>query len=109
VLEASFFLLQVREAANKRILFLTHAVNQMNAPARMITSWEVRQVIFQGEIVEDYPEDVRGHSCLLLGYGAGDRPIHVVCAPKDDYLAVITAYLPNPEQWQAGWRIRRAR
>ncbi len=29
-----------------------------------------------GELIEDYPEDVRGHSCLLLGFeDAGDPPI----------------------------------
>ena len=32
-------------------------------------------------MVEDYPDDSRGHSCLMLGFGKGGRPIHVVCAP----------------------------
>ena len=41
-----------------------------------------------GELVEDYPEDVRGQSCLLPGYMLDDTPIHVVCSPKEDYLAV---------------------
>jgi hypothetical protein len=57
----------------------------------LIATWEIRAVVSKGDIVEDYPEDVRGHSCLMLGYGEDDRPIHVVCAPKADYLAVITA------------------
>ena len=39
-------------------------------------------------MIEDYPEDVRGHSCLILGRGNHDRPIHVVCSPKDGYLAI---------------------
>ncbi len=50
----------VKEAAAKRILFLPHAVNQMNAPERMISSQEVRSVIFHGVVIQDYPEDVRG-------------------------------------------------
>jgi hypothetical protein len=37
------------------------------SPDRMISTAEVRQVITQGHIIEDYPEDARGHSCLLLG------------------------------------------
>ena len=61
----------------------------------------------QGEVIEDYPEDVRGHSCLVHGYGVGQRDIHVVCAPKDDFLAIITAYLPAEEQWEKGLRTRR--
>jgi hypothetical protein len=50
-------------------------------------------------VIEDYPEDPRGHSCLILGLGYNDRPIHIVCAPKEDYLAVITAYVPDPSEW----------
>jgi hypothetical protein len=101
------FLALVVESASKRILYLSHAVNQMNVPARMISTSEVRKVVFDGEIIEDYPEDRRGHSCLMLGFGESGRPVHVVCAPKDDYLAVITAYLPSPEQWHSDWRTRR--
>ena len=73
----------------------------------MISTDEVRQVIKKGELIEDYPEDVRGHSCLILGHGKIDRPIHVVCSPKEDYLAVITAYLPNPKQWEDNFRKRK--
>jgi len=100
---------QVKEAAAKRILFLPHALSQMDAPERMISTQEVRAVIFDGEVIEDYPEDVRGHSCLMLGRGDENRPVHVVCAPKSDYLAIITAYLPNPRQWELDWRTRKER
>jgi len=73
----------------------------------MITAQEVRRVITRGEIVEDYPEDARGHSCLMLGNGDSGRPVHVVCTPKAEYLAVITAYLPDPAEWQPGFKSRR--
>jgi len=72
----------------------------------MVTTAEVMAVVIGGELVEDYPEDVRGHSCLLLGLGEQGRPIHVVCAPKTDYLAIITAYLPDLAQWSADFRRR---
>jgi hypothetical protein len=72
----------------------------------MIATTEVEAVVRTGEIIEDYPEDVRGHSCLMLGFGQDDRAIHVVCAPKDDYLAIITAYLPDPDQWTPDFRGR---
>lgn len=73
----------------------------------MIATGEVRLTIEYGEVVEDYPGDVRGHSCVLLGFGESGRPIHVVCSPKEDYLAIITAYIPDEKEWADGFRVRR--
>lgn len=50
----------VRQAAGRRILFLPHAIRQMANPDRMISVNEVRYVIENGEIIEDYAEDERG-------------------------------------------------
>lgn len=97
----------VRLAAKKKLLFLPHAIRQMSRPERMITPQEVERVVMTGELVEDYPQDSRGHSCLLLGFGESVRTLHVVCSPKEDYLAVITAYLPNADQWSPDYRRRR--
>jgi hypothetical protein len=99
---------QIRQAVAIKVLFLPHAVHQMSRPERMISPAEVRGVVATGEVIEDYPEDPRGHSCLLLGYGTHNRPLHVVCAPKAEYLAIITAYLPNSDQWEADWRTRKS-
>ncbi|MEK7760981.1 MAG: DUF4258 domain-containing protein [Nitrospirota bacterium] len=90
---------RVRVSGRKRFLYLPHAIRQMSRFDRMIASQEVQTVAMTGRLVEDYPEDPRGHSCLLLGHGDGGRPIHVVVAPRDEYLAVITAYVPDPAQW----------
>jgi hypothetical protein len=49
----------------------------------MITTIEIQHVVTTGEVIEDYPEDTRGHSCLVLGFGEENRAIHVVCSPKD--------------------------
>jgi hypothetical protein len=96
-----------RQAAEKKLLFLPHAIRQMSRPERMITPQEVERVVMTGELVENYPHDSRGHSCLLLGVGDTDRAIHVVCSPKAEYLAVITAYLPDTDQWSSDYRRRR--
>ena len=96
----------IHQVAEKKILFLPHAIRQMSRPDRMITITEIRQVVQAGEVIEDYPEDKRGHSCLLLGFDKTGRPIHVVCSPKEDYLAIITAYIPNPHQWGDNFRKR---
>ena len=97
----------MRESASARILYLPHAVRQMSRPDRMINTAEVRHAIETGELVEEYPDDPRGHSCLILGYGSDGRPIHVVCSARSDYLAIITAYLPSEEEWQDNFRKRR--
>jgi len=73
----------------------------------MIRAIEVRTVIEIGEVIEDYPDDPRGHSCLILGYGQDGRPIHVVCSPKRDFLAVITAYLPESAEWSDDFKRRK--
>ena len=96
----------IRQAAAQRLLFLPHAIRQMSRPDRLITTSEIRNVVEHGEIIEDYPEDVRGHSCLMLGYGEGGRAIHVVCSPKDEYLAIITTYLPDEDEWSDDFRVR---
>ena len=85
---------------------MPHAIRQMSRPERLITSSEIRCVIESGEVIEDYPEDVRGHSCLILGFGDEMRPIHIVCSPKDEYLALITAYLPDEDEWSDDFRTR---
>lgn len=99
-------LVRVRAAAQRKVLFLPHALRQMLRPDRMIRRAEVRRVIAEGEVIEDYPYDARGYSCLLLGLGTDGRPIHVVCAPGKDYLAVITAYLPDEEEWSDNFKMR---
>ena len=65
---------EVRNAARKRILYLPHAVRQMSRPDRTITTSEVRQATRTGTVIEDYPEDPRGHSCLILALGTKNRP-----------------------------------
>ena len=79
----------------------------MARPMPMISRPEVEAVVSHGEIVEDYPEDVRGHSCLMLASAEG-RAVHVVCSPKHEYLAVITTYLPDPAHWSTDFRKRRS-
>ena len=98
---------KIKESAGKKILYLPHAIRQMIRPDRMISPEEVRYVVEYGEIIEDYPMDHRGHSCLLLGFHSKNRPIHVVCSPKEDYLAIITAYIPSDEEWEENYKKRK--
>jgi hypothetical protein len=56
-------------------------------------------------VIEDYPDDPRGASFLLLGFTETDRPIHAVCA-LTDVLVIITLYRPDPARWIV-WRRRK--
>jgi hypothetical protein len=99
----------VHSSSKKKLLFLPHAVHQMTRPERMITTSEVRSVIDKGEIIEQYPEDQRGYSCLMAGQGRGGRPLHVACAPQKDYCAIIPAYLPSEREWSEDFKVRKTK
>ena len=100
------FIALIRSTAMRKIIYTPHALTQMSKPERLIRPEEIHAVLTNGEIIEDYPEDNRGHSCLMFGFGNDKRPIHVVCSPKDEYLAIITAYVPAPQQWTKDFRER---
>ena len=38
------------------------------------------QATANGEIIEDYPDDYYGPSCLISGTTANDRPLHIQCS-----------------------------
>jgi hypothetical protein len=62
---------------------------------------EVEAAILNGQIIEDYPNDPRGPSCLISGK-TGNRAIHVVVgwAPRrTQVLRVITVYIPQSPKW----------
>jgi len=60
---------------------------------------EIRAAILRdSELIEDYPEDKYGASCLILGFTGGDRPLHIQCShPSRLVITIITVYEPNPE------------
>ena len=65
---------RVRAAAALRVLFVPHAIKAMARPTPMLTASEGEAVLLNGDVIEDYPEDLRGHSCLMMGAPEG-RPI----------------------------------
>jgi hypothetical protein len=76
----------------------------------MISIGELEEALSGCDIIEDYPDDPRGASCLVLGF-CGDRPIHAVCTIKVDpeELLLITVYDPSahPEKWMNNYSKRR--
>jgi len=74
---------------------------------RKIEIRELEEAIFTGKIIEEYPADPRGPSCLILGYTQGNRPLHIVCGIIEWELLIITAYEPSLEDWKPDWKTRR--
>ncbi|VVB85239.1 Uncharacterised protein [uncultured archaeon] len=67
--------------------------------AEDITISDLETAISNGRILEDYLDDPRGQSCLILGYSQ-DRPIHIVCGYTSiNWIRVITVYIPKPPKW----------
>ncbi len=91
-----------------RYTLTIHAERERQADK--ITVAELEAALRHCDVIEDYPEDARGHSCLALGF-AGTRPVHAVCTIKDvpRELLLITVYDPSlrAEKWDAGFRQRR--
>ncbi|MFA4835729.1 MAG: DUF4258 domain-containing protein [Dehalococcoidia bacterium] len=87
--------------------FTLHAGERMIE--RHISVSEVKEAILSGgsEVVEVYPDDPRGPSCLVLGVTAADRPLHIGCS-YPPIVAVITAYDPDPGEW-VNWRTRKVK
>ena len=77
--------------------FSHHAREEMEDEA--ITTDEVLAAIVAGRILENYPDDPRGPSCLLSGATAAGRPLHVVCTTAAPVLRIITVYRPRPPKW----------
>ena len=65
-----------------------------------ITVADVKTAILNGEILEDYPDDPRGASCLMLGTAFDGRPLHVVLTILPiDVVLFITVYIPTRPKW----------
>ncbi|MFK7845589.1 MAG: DUF4258 domain-containing protein [Rhodothermales bacterium] len=78
--------------------FSKHAVDQ--SIIRDISVQEIREAFKQSEIIEDYPNDKYGPSCLILGFTAQERPLHIQCSyPSRPLVKIITLYEPDPNRW----------
>ena len=74
---------------------------------RKIEIRELEQAISVGDIIEDYPTDPRGPSCLILGHSGEGRPLHILCGIMGKELLIITAYEPDTREWETDWKTRR--
>jgi len=86
------------KVATDEFEFSRHALDQ--TIRRDATVAEVRECIAAGSVIEDYPNDKYGPSCLIFGLTRAGRPLHVQCSyPSRPIVKIITLYEPDPDQW----------
>jgi len=91
--------------AGKYIISFTHTEKMR---LRKIEAEEIENAILNGTIIEPYPDDPRGASCLVLGFATVDKPLHVICGRlEEDEILIITAYEPDSKEWEADWKTRK--
>jgi hypothetical protein len=94
-----------KKVAAGQFEFSKHAVDQ--SIVRRITAQEIREAVTAGEVIEDYPDDKYGPSCLLFGYTTAGRPLHIQCSyPSRPLVKIITLYEPDASHW-VNFKVRR--
>ena len=90
---------EIREKISEgRFEFSRHAVGQ--SILRRVTPQDIREAVAAGEIIEDYPDDKYGPSCLIFGRTRADRPLHIQCSyPSRPLIKIITLYEPDRSLW----------
>jgi hypothetical protein len=87
----------VREAVRQEShRFTVHA--QMRMAERRILTTEVCEAILSqtAEVIEEYPTDKYGPSCLVYGVTRSGRVLHIQANPQG---VIITTYDPDPAEW----------
>jgi hypothetical protein len=78
----------------------------MRLEARFMTREELLLAVDSYAIVEEYPDDKYLPSYLVLAGG-----FHILFATdtEDDNVRVVTAYRPDPNEWEPGFTRRKRR
>jgi hypothetical protein len=85
--------------------FAQHAVDQ--SIVRHISVQELREASAVGEVIENYPNDKYGPSCLVFGVTLAGRPLHIQCSyPSRPVVKIITLYEPDPQRG-VDFKVRR--
>ncbi|MBI4559455.1 MAG: DUF4258 domain-containing protein [Candidatus Hydrogenedentes bacterium] len=85
--------------ARRQYEFSKHAVDQ--SIVREISVVEFEEAIAnRSEMIEDYPDDKYGPSCLILGFTNTGRAIHIQCSHANrPVIKIITIYEPDSDLW----------
>ena len=90
---------------NDEVLISDHVA--MRFRQRGLKVKNIRFVVNNGEIIEQYPDDYPFPSCLILGKTIDGKYIHVVMSDEGKMSKVITAYYPDPNKWDDQLKVRK--
>jgi len=95
-----------QKVATGQYEYSKHAIDQ--TIRRRIAVHEIAEAIASKiVIIEDYPDDQYGPSCLVFGVTEAGRPLHIQCSyPNRPRVKIITAYEPDKDLW-IDYQIRR--
>lgn len=85
------------EIKNENYFFSKHADDERKNDN--LTFIEIEEAILNSQILENYNNDLRGKSCLIVGFTSLGKPIHIVCGTKEQSLVIITVYIPTPPKF----------
>ena len=94
----------IRERVQAGEYDLSHHAHK-ERQVEQITVEEIEKTLIAGAIIEKYPNDPRGESCLVVAKLA-KQALHVVCGTRDERLLIVTLYRPLPSVW-VNYKIRR--
>lgn len=80
---------------------------QIRLNERNISVDDVINAIYNGEIIEQYPDDFPFPSCLILGLSVNNTYIHVVVSMNEGKIYLITAYMPDSDKWETDLKTRK--
>lgn len=98
---------QVKQAIHAGAVYVSvHARDE--AVADDLLMQDIQAATLGADCIEDYPEDPRGPSCLLL-CTIGGRPVHALWGFDEHRLRaiLITVYRPDSNRWSNDFRTRR--
>ncbi len=97
----------IRRCVRQRKLLWTYHAN-MRLRKRFIERTSILNAVDVFEIIESYPNDKYLPSYLVYGRADG-MVFHVLFAVdvEDDNLRVVTAYQPDPKDWEQDLKTRR--
>lgn len=82
-----------------------HALQRINE--RGILGNDIKEALLNCKVIEDYPHDKRGHSCLVCGKIDNEKNLHIVCGLTKDTVWIVTIYEPDPKEWETPQKRRK--
>lgn len=99
----------IKECVRENAYFLSGHADEERMDDNL-TILEIEEALLSGRILENYPDDRRGESCLVVGFTNSGIPIHLVCGRREDGFVIITVYIPSPPKFKTPYvRVKRRR